>query len=902
MPLMLRGLAIAGMVLTILVIGIGFYWGSFRSEFRMKGFPTKLSKDVIGNVNGYERRESDTGILKYFIKADNAITFSDNHQELQNVFVQLFYDGDENVFDRISSDKAIYIPADDGSKNFKIYFAGGVDIATRDSLNIRTDQLTFNNLTEIADAEEQIQFERENVTGKSFGAIVNIGKKTLELLRDVEIIAIGGGLESNRAGSNIQRTEIRAGSAYLDQLAEKITLERDVGISLIPRDSSNGSLKQPTDISANRATVAFRDKDVRKLDLDGNVNVHQKPTPSNRGWTNAKSEKATAWVENGLERLELHQNVNIESSGDGSMQTRMLSGSAIFIRSSDTLELRESVEIITGNGSQITKLTASEAVYEQSKGNVNLSGGARVEQGANLIRGLTISAQLYPTKKVKYAVAKVNAYLKQVTADRVTEISARELNASFGPSEFISKANALGNGRVEVIPSKSTDYTKFTMTAPVAINLDFEGQGSLRTLVTKGRTAVKLNVPKGSIEAADKTLRADSIKTNFRKNGNEIAKAAGIGNGELVITPHRSSPKNYKTTINAPRFDCEFFSGNNAKYCWSTGRSKVRRESTLSDSKLQMLVASRLNVAFERKTGDVKNYEANGEAEFSEGDRKGNADRIEYNVGDGLIRLRGGIPTVWDSKARTRANEIDWDTVSNKSVFRAKVRTAYYRQKKTKGSTPFLKANSPVYITANTAALDHKAETALYTGNARAWQGNNFVRAERLFLQQMQGRFFAEGKVQSLVFDSNRTVGGRKTKTPVYVSANEMRYSSDSDLIRYEKDVDIRQGKDRIQAETAEIYLDKRNELSRSVFKNSVVITEPKRRSSGSYAEFDSVSEVIILRGNPAKVRDIVYGSSEGREMTIFLKENRFVGSGKTKRNSAGRSRTVYKITKGKLN
>ncbi len=82
----------------------------------------------------------------------------------------------------------------------------------------------------------------------------------------------------------------------------------------------------------------------------------------------------------------------------------------------------------------------------------------------------------------------------------------------------------------------------------------------------------------------------------------------------------------------------------------------------------------------------------------------------------------------------------------------------------------------------------------------------------------------------------------------------------------------------------------------------NVVISQPGRRASGDFAEYSATNEVVILRGDPAKVNDSQSGSSEGRERTVYLAENRVVGGGQTTKNSTGRSRTVYKIKPGKLN
>ena len=133
MPLIFRVLAIVALCATVIAIGIGFYRSYGYKEFRMKGLPAELSKNVVAEINNYERRETDGDVLKYYIKADKATIFTDNHQELENVFLQIYDDIGEK-FDQMTAEKAIYVPAE--NKNFTAYFAGDVNIATRDSRGI----------------------------------------------------------------------------------------------------------------------------------------------------------------------------------------------------------------------------------------------------------------------------------------------------------------------------------------------------------------------------------------------------------------------------------------------------------------------------------------------------------------------------------------------------------------------------------------------------------------------------------------------------------------------------------------------------------------------------------------------------------------------------------------------
>jgi len=64
----------------------------------------------------------------------------------------------------------------------------------------------------------------------------------------------------------------------------------------------------------------------------------------------------------------------------------------------------------------------------------------------------------------------------------------------------------------------------------------------------------------------------------------------------------------------------------------------------------------------------------------------------------------------------------------------------------------------------------------------------------------------------------------------------------------------------------------------------------------GDYAQYNAAEETVLLRGNPARIDDSENGSSQGGEVMVYLRENRVVGEGKTKQNTAGRIRSVYKV------
>jgi lipopolysaccharide transport protein LptA len=312
---------------------------------------------------------------------------------------------------------------------------------------------------------------------------------------------------------------------------------------------------------------------------------------------------------------------------------------------------------------------------------------------------------------------------------------------------------------------------------------------------------------------------------------------------------------------------------------------------------MQTLLADKLNAGFSQQTQDIQQFDAIGNTKFTELDRNGIAEQISFTASDEIVRLRGGEPTVWDSRARAKANEIDWDTRNEKTFLRGGVSTTYYSQKQTNGATPFGETNKPVFVTAAAGEFSHREETGFYTGNARAWQENNYVRADRLLLQQKQGQLLAEGSVQSLLYNAKRKENGRETNIPVYAAAQKLTFNRDNRILRYETDVDIRQGTDRITAGSANVYMNERNDVSQTVAENNVVVTQPNRKAVGDYAQYNATDEIVILRGNPARIEDAENGSSQGGQVTVYLRENRVVGEGKTKQaGTGGRIRSVYKV------
>ena len=854
LPSYVRYAALAAIGVTVLVVVVGFYRERNRSQFRLKPEDTKLSKDVIAEVNGYERLETDGDIKKYYLKADHAKTFSDNHQELDNVYIEVY--ADNGGVDKMSAQRALYVPKED--RDFTAYLAGTVNIDTRDELNIKTDNIVYTKKDETAVADELVKFSRLNVSGQSFGANVNIAEKKLHLLRDVDVDVTS---DEKGAVSSIKNAKFKGGSALYNQ------------------------------------------KD-NVLEVDGGIQSHM-VSPDNVRNTDVKSQRLVALLapqagssQPAIKTIELFDNVWIETTEKGARQSTIETSYAIYDKPADRFELKNGVHIVTG-ADQITDVKSGDATYEQTALHLRVGGGAEIQKGAGLIKGDSITAELTPDKKVRSSKVVGSGYLRNSVNDRTTEISADVLNADFDNDQQPTNAKATGNSRAKVTPNDKADYTSLDMSSQGSLLAVFRPGGLPSTMKSDGRSTIQLNAQGGTNDAANKRVTADAMNVSFNDNGKDIRHAEAVGNAELYIEPLTAAIQNYRTTINAPRFDCDFYpSGNNAKTCVGATKTKTVREPTVSAENhgTQNLFADRLSANFNEGTKDVDSLQASGQAKFTELDRNAVADSMTFTQADQVVRVRGGEPTYWDSSARAKAPEIDWDTRGQRSYLRGGASTTYYSRKKAGDAAPFGNSDKPVFATAQSMELDQRTQTALYSGNARAWQENNFVRADQLVIDQQNGAFKAEGSVQSLLYDAKQKRKSATASVPVYAAAAVMNYSQKDHVLHYRNKVDIRQGTDRLSAETADIFLDQNNEMVKTVVQTDVTITQPGRKAMGDWAEYTAENEVAVLRGNPARVDDAENGSSQGGQITVYMSDNRVISDGSTKQNPTARTRSVYKV------
>lgn len=547
------------------------------------------------------------------------------------------------------------------------------------------------------------------------------------------------------------------------------------------------------------------------------------------------------------------------------------------------------------------------AVFDQARMHLSFTGGATAEQEQDVMSGDQLNATLNAQKHVQKIEARANSYLRAMEPGRAAEVHASDMDFFFDGDQKLQRAVATNDVRARSLDADS----QAEITGANSLQVDFQPQGDrslLKEMHAEGRSVLTLSAPQSRANdprAANKKLTADSVNLVWRATGRDLESALAAGNAELVVDPVQKSATADRKTLTAPQFNCEFYEAGNLtrQFVASGGEAKAVLDPVQPTGKRaqRTFTSQKMTAVMARETQDIERLDADGDAKFNELDTNARAQSVSYAAADEIVRLRGGEPTVWDSRQRTKALEIDSNRSSQISYARGKVSTTYYSQEQTNGATPFRKVKSPVFITSDRAELRPLTGVAIYTGSARLWQDDNFLRADEITLYHDTKRMEGTGHVQSALYQAKKKKSANLPSevVPAFATSNSMSYSDDNRIIHYEGNVDIRQDTDRMRSAVADAYLQKEtNEVEKTIVERDVVVNQPGRQGTGNWAQYTAADDTIVLKGTPARVVDAEQGTTEGGRLTVYLAESRVVADDSRGPQSPGRVRTTHKVTK----
>jgi lipopolysaccharide export system protein LptA len=560
---------------------------------------------------------------------------------------------------------------------------------------------------------------------------------------------------------------------------------------------------------------------------------------------------------------------------------------------------------------QPVEMRSDKASYAELQGVARFDGNANITQGEKLARADLITGIVNPqTKKLDRVEMRGNSFLKSQEKTKTSELQARDMDFYFDEVQHLKQAVARGSAKATSLEKDSP--REISAEQIDAYYLPGEKESLLQSVVTQGRTTMKIEVSEGAAnakEVSERVIEADAVNAVFREDGVNMARADADGNAVLTITPKTIKPKSDRQRLRAAKFTAEFFpKGNAIKTFLADGNAVADFEPMEQKSKRskRSVTGKKLTANLVELTQDIDNLTVEGGAKFvenfpagsKESDRNATADRAVYTASNQIVAMRGK-PLLWDSSSRANADEIDANVETGESFLRGRVRTTYFSREKTGGAAPFKKDKAPVTIASDKAAVKHNEGAARYTGNVRAWQDNDFIRADNMELDNGEKMLTAWGNAQSAFYDFEREVEkNRKEVVPVFATADKIVYTDANHTAHYEGTVKIKQGTDQIDAAVADAVMDDQHKLVQLTASNNVVMTQPQRRATGDQVVYTAANDTAILTAAAGKLAMVEDREREAvtksEKLTLHLRDARIEAGSES--GSKKRVKTTHRI------
>lgn len=245
-------------------------------------------------------------------------------------------------------------------------------------------------------------------------------------------------------------------------------------------------------------------------------------------------------------------------------------------------------------------------------------------------------------------------------------------------------------------------------------------------------------------------------------------------------------------------------------------------------------------------------------------------DQMDLSPGDGEP---GPAPHVTDARISVDARTINFTLGTRKLSAETRVRSSMMPDRKgaaapARGNNQpaapasgarvpsMLKQDQPANVTSNRLEYDGAAGHAVYSGNARLWQGDTSVDAATIVVDDKTGNLEAREHVRTtMLMDETDARTGKKTTSMTVGTSDAFLYEDEKRLATYTTNARI-VGNDRdVTGDKIELFLEReKNDLQRAEAYGKVEVKEPGRTATGNRLTYTTATEEYFMTGTPVVV------------------------------------------------
>jgi lipopolysaccharide export system protein LptA len=259
-----------------------------------------------------------------------------------------------------------------------------------------------------------------------------------------------------------------------------------------------------------------------------------------------------------------------------------------------------------------------------------------------------------------------------------------------------------------------------------------------------------------------------------------------------------------------------------------------------------------------------------------------------------------GKARVWDAAGSTDADRIVMNQRSGALEAAGNVSSTRVQEKKPAAArpgppSPMLAGDDPVQARAARMTSTDRNQKITYEGGAVMWQGANRLTADRIDIDRTASRLDARGNVNTRFVDREGDAKNEQAKKPeapkkpakagafTTVVAPEMTWLDKERVAHYRGGVRLTRPGLTVKSLELRAWMND-STLEKAFADGTVHITmaapDRTRTGIGEHGEYFAGDEHMVLTGAPAQFTDTAKGTTRGRELTWYARNDRLLVEG----------------------
>jgi lipopolysaccharide export system protein LptA len=340
-----------------------------------------------------------------------------------------------------------------------------------------------------------------------------------------------------------------------------------------------------------------------------------------------------------------------------------------------------------------------------------------------------------------------------------------------------------------------------------------------------------------------------------------------------------------RSKLSADKLSVDFGAARKARDLIATG--SVETERNLEGHPTQTATATNGDAQLDAG-GAWTQMTLRGNVHMKEGDRSADAQQVVFARGAQTAVLTGQA-VARDQSSETRAAKIVFHQDTGEIEATGKVRSTDLGNGK--GSVQL--SSAPSNITAEHMVGNSKTGRALYTGNARLWQGPSVLEADSIELLRESRVLNAKGNVRG-IFPKEEN-GGKQPSSDKrdkdheiwHVSSGTLTYWDGENRAHLEQNVVVQSAEERMKGPVLDLYFshdangkngsEGSSKISRAVGTGGVEVQQGDRRGTAERGVYTADDDKFVLSGGTPTLYDENEGKTTGRELTFNIADGTII-------------------------